>query len=269
MVIHTVNSADTPSGQSFIAEVNQILMLPADGAGKRVAFDCEGVNLSRLGTVEIVSICFPSLDVYLVDFGFTLCPMVHKAVKDLFEDASVTKIIHDCRMDCDALYHLHRIQVNNVHDTSCFHGVEDSNLNDVLSYNGIIINKYRDKTVYKRNPRFWAARPLTATMVDWASSDVQNLFELADAQLNRITTIGAKSAAIAKSSQYSRIVCNMKVCSGLTVRNPGFFIGPRGQNIRSLQRRTGTMVYQDYQIGWMVFYDSESSLEAVKRSMSE
>lgn len=58
MVIHTVNSADTPSGQSFIAEVNQILMLPADGAGKRVAFDCEGVNLSRLGTVEIVSNLF-------------------------------------------------------------------------------------------------------------------------------------------------------------------------------------------------------------------
>ena len=153
--------------------------------------------------------------------------MVHKAVKDLFEDASVTKIIHDCRMDCDALYHLHRIQVNNVHDTSCFHGVEDSNLNDVLSYNGIMINKSRDKTVYKRNPRFWAARPLTATMVDWDSSDVQNLFALADAQLNRITTNGlAKSAAIAKSSQYSRIVCNMKVCPGLTVRNPGSSLVP-------------------------------------------
>lgn len=212
-----------------------------------------------------MSICFPSLDVYLVVFGCTLC---QKAVKDLFEDASVTKIIHDCRMDCDALYHLHRIQVNNVHDTSCFHGVEDSNLNDVLAYNGIMINMSRDKTVYKRNPRFWAARPLTATMIDWASSDVQNLFALADAQLNRVTIV-AKSVAIAKSSQYSRIVCNMKVCSGLTVRTPSKFIGPRGQNIRSLQRGTGTLIYQDHPIGWMVFYDSESSLEAVKRSMSK
>jgi hypothetical protein len=105
-------------------------------------------------------------------------------------------------------------------------------------------------------------------MIDWASSDVQNLFALADAQLNR-TTIIAKSAAIAKSSQYSRIVCNMKVCPGLSVKNPGFFIGPRGQNIRSLQRRTGTLVYQDHPIGWMVFYENEASLEAVKRSMSK
>jgi hypothetical protein len=61
MVIHTVNSADTPSGQSFIAEVNQILTLPADGAGKRVAFDCEGVNLSRLGTDKSCPSVFPHL----------------------------------------------------------------------------------------------------------------------------------------------------------------------------------------------------------------
>jgi hypothetical protein len=90
-------------------------------------------------------------------------------------------------MDCDALYHLHGIQVNNVHDTSCFHIIEDSNLNNVLSCNGMSINSARDMSVYKRNPRFWCTRPLTTTMVEWASSDVKSLFALADAQLSCMT----------------------------------------------------------------------------------
>jgi ribonuclease D len=265
MAIYTVESADTTSGKSFISKVNTVLALDFDDTAKRVAFDCEGINLSRLGTVEIVSICFPTLDVYLVDFG-GVCPQILKSVTNLFESASVTKVIHDCRMDCDALYHLHGIQVNNVHDTSCFHIVEDGNLNDVLSYNGISVNKARDKSVYERNPRFWSTRPLTTTMVEWASSDVKSLFALADAQLSHISS-ASKSAAIAKSTQYSRNVCGMKVSTGLSVRNPGRFIGPRGQSIRSLSKRTGTLIYAR-EGRWFVFYDNDASLDAVKRSMS-
>ncbi len=134
MVIHTVKSADTPSGQSFIREVHSILASEVGETARRVACDCEGVNLCRLGSVEIISICFPTLDIYLIDFGGTVCPGILKSTTDLFKSASVIKVIHDCCMDCDALYHLHGVQVNNVHDASYFHGVEDSNLNDVLSY---------------------------------------------------------------------------------------------------------------------------------------
>ena len=266
MVIHTVKSADTPSGQSFIREAHSVLTSQAGETTKRVAFDCEGVNLSRFGSVEIVSVCFPTLNVYLVDFGGTVCPGILKSVTDLFESASVTKVIHDCRMDCDALYHLHGIQVKNVHDTSCFHSVEDSNLNDVLSYNGMSINSARDKSVYIRNPRFWCTRPLTTTMVEWASSDVKSLFALADAQLSGMTS-ASKSAAMAKSSQYSNKPWGMKVCRVLSVRNPGLFIGRRGQNLRSLQKRTGTLIYSDND-EWFVYYDDDASLNAVKRSMS-
>eukprot|EP00985_Skeletonema_marinoi_P027546 scaffold22825_cov73-Skeletonema_marinoi.AAC.1 len=110
----------------------------SDDKNAKVAFDCEGVNLSRLGTVEIVSICFSASQVYLVDFGKNKCPKIVEAVKKLFECSKLTKIIHDCRMDCDALYHNHGIMVNNVHDTSAFHdfiGYEkNKNLNDTLNY---------------------------------------------------------------------------------------------------------------------------------------
>ena len=75
----------------------------------------------------------------------------------------MTKIIHDCRMDCGALYHLHRIKLNNVHDTSCFYaeitGREDVSLNNVLILNGIAQNRTRDKSIYKTNPTFGQLGP--------------------------------------------------------------------------------------------------------------
>ena len=163
---HTVKSADTRSGQRFISAVGEIITADKHEAARRVAFDCEGVNLSRIGTLEIISICFPNKEVYLVDFGGRACPMIVKSVKDLFESVAVTKIIHDCRKDCDALYHHHDIKLECVHDTSCFHdiiaGTEYKSLNDVLTFNGIHINTVRDNSVYNYEPKFWAQRPLTS-----------------------------------------------------------------------------------------------------------
>ena len=99
----------------------------------------------------------------------------------------MTQIIHDCRMDSDALFHFHDIKLNNVHDTSCFRaeitGREDENLNKVLMHNGIEQNHTRGTYVYKVNPAFCASRPLTQKIIDWASADVDRLFELATKQL--------------------------------------------------------------------------------------
>ena len=56
----------------------------------------------------------------------------------------------------------------------------------------------------------------------------------------------------------------------LTCRvNVGRFIGPRGQNIRNLQKRTGTMIYKDHGIGEVGWYSTrdESALNAVRRAM--
>ena len=140
---HVVKSANSDAGGLFIAAVDRVC-ISEDAEPERVAFDCEGVNLSRLGSVELsISVCVSSMEVFLVDVGGT------KAVKELFEDAKVTKIIHDCRMDSDALFHFHDIKLNNVHDTSCFHaeitGSEDENLNNVLMHNGVEQNHTRDR----------------------------------------------------------------------------------------------------------------------------
>ncbi len=270
-VVKVVTSTDDEAGKSFISLVNSLCSSSDKNA--KVAFDCEGVNLSRLGSVEIVSICFSASEVYLVDFGKEKCTKTVKAVKELFECSKVTKIIHDCRMDCDALYHNHGIKLNNVHDTSAFHDFigygQNKNLNDTLSYYSIDVNADRDKSVYKSNPNFWATRPLTKKMIDWASSDVDKLFQLAEKQLERIS--GAqKSSAVEKSATYARLARDMDVESELVVRgNIGRFIGRGGANIRSLERETGCLIYSDREKNtWFVFYPNNAALNSVKRRMN-
>jgi len=269
--VMVVSSADDESGKSFMSLVDSLCS--SDDKNAKVAFDCEGVNLSRLGTVEIVSICFSTSQVYLVDVGKDKCPKIVEAVKKLFECSTLTKIIHDCRMDCDALYHNHGIMVNNVHDTSAFHdfiGYEkNQNLNNTLNYYGIRVNDERDKSVYKSNPNFWATRPLTKKMIDWASSDVDKLFQLAEKQLERISSV-RKPSAVENSSNYARLTRDMDVKSGLVVRgNVGRFIGRGGANIRSLERQSGCLIYQDREKNtWFVFYPNVASLNIVKRRMN-
>ena len=173
-------------------------------------------------------------------------------------------------MDSDALFHLHNIRVNNVHDTLCFHEAltyvgNHKNLNEVLAANSISENAARDNNVYKINPNFWAARPLSNKMIEWASSDVDKLFDLADRQISKISP-SAEARAIAKSQEYSRLVADMEVKSKMRVRNPGLFIGRRGANIRSIERELGVFCYQKSD-GWFAYYKSDAALNRLQRKM--
>ena len=265
--VRLVKRATDVNGKLFISKVESLLSQPGE---QRIAFDCEGVNLCRLGTLELVSICFPTNEVFLIDLSQPACSEIVNSLKKLFESYDVTKIIHDCRMDCDALFHLHNVSVNNVHDTSCFHHVitsmENKNLNDVLSYNGIRVNTVRDTNVYKRNPRFWATRPVRNKMIQWASSDVDKLFLLADMQLSSISVSG-KARARSMSEDYSQLIVKMNVRDGLTVTSPGRFIGRGGANIRSTERELGVFCYQGPN-GWFAFYPNELSLDRLRRKMA-
>ena len=195
------------------------------------------------------------------------------ALRQLFESETVAKIIHDCRMDCDALYHLHNISLNNIHDTSCFHGTSDIGLNDLLAYHGLSPNVTRDGSVYGANPKFWATRPMTSQMKQWASADVEKLLLLADRQLQRLDN-DAMAEARHRSQDFARVVVDMDLAEGVPLRkSPGLFIGSRGANLRALQKRTGTMIYKDYNHGgqtakvWLVFYPNVTALDQVKRAM--
>jgi DNA polymerase I-like protein with 3'-5' exonuclease and polymerase domains len=251
-----------------------------------VAFDCEGINLCRAGTVELVSLYFPESAkqegaTFLVDLGKSKSAFRSarvSALKKLFESNNVAKVIHDSRMDSDALFHLENIKLIKVHDTSCFHteltGCADLNLNDLLSYYGMDKNGERDKSVYKRNPAFWATRPLTSTMIEWASSDVDKLILVALKQVAGLKERGGSKLLQAneKSMHYTCLVRDMQLERNISCLVPiGRFIGPRGSNIRNVQKSTGTMIYQEHQSGrktkWLIFYSDSSSLAQAKGRM--
>ena len=108
----------------------------ANAPGKVIAVDCEGVAMSRIGRVTLVQIAVPNERVYLFDvqaLGSEACferggggggeekdenNATNRSVtlKSVLEDASITKLMFDCRVDSDALYHQHGIALNGVFD---------------------------------------------------------------------------------------------------------------------------------------------------------
>jgi hypothetical protein len=239
---------------------------------KVIALDLEGVDLSRAGRISIVQVSTPAR-CFLIDvLGKGPDDLVVCWLRSLLQSENILKVIHDSRMDSDALFHLLKIELVNVHDTSCWQaviGIPDTSLNDTLRFHNLAPNIERDKSVYQRNHAFWATRPLTRQMLDWASGDVQFMFDLYQRQLEKVEFIrnGAARARALTLEFLSR--CRLANLSIVTVKNPGKFIGPRGSNIRGLQERTGTTIYGIGPWGsqqFMVFHNTEAEKEAVTRA---
>jgi len=173
-----------------------------------IVFDSEGVDLCREGTISIVQLatrkhCF----VLDVQGKGAKDPMVIW-LRTVLEDERVTKIIHDCRMDSDALLHILSIRLTNVHDTTCWHSAitndENKSLNNVLTHNGLQPNTHRDSSVYKNNHAFWAERPLTDCMLERAAGDVSTLFALYDKQLQTVESSPAAQKLRGKATTLSQ-----------------------------------------------------------------
>eukprot|EP01068_Selenidium_serpulae_P001467 Selendium_serpulae@DN160_c0_g1_i1.p1 len=95
-----VKNGDSVEFRQLNAAVDDVLIPRTEAV--YVAFDCEGVNLSRIGSISIGF----SNKVFLFDVGDNPDPEVVKEVKRLFEAPTVRKIVHDCRMDSDAMSHI-------------------------------------------------------------------------------------------------------------------------------------------------------------------
>lgn len=262
IVISELNAATEHQLASAFGNVGQD-MVP------EVALDAEGVDLSRIGRISIVQLatreqCFilDVLDKRPED------PLV-LWLREILQSDAVVKIIHDCRMDSDALWNLLRIKLANVHDTQSYHTAfssqPDVNLNDTLQSYGLRPNDARDKGVYDRNHAFWAERPMTATMIEWAAGDLGSLFALRERQLDSCSDRAVESAKQleAESLAFAR---SATVSTFRISANIGLFIGKGGSNIRALQRQTGTLIYGKGRRGdnlFMVFYANDRDLARV------
>jgi exonuclease 3'-5' domain-containing protein 1 len=260
-----------------------------------LALDVEGVDLCREGAClfsqDLILCARPETDcagqcslvqlAVLVDGEKSQCflfdvlnkskddPMIG-FLREILESDSVLKIIHDCRMDADAMHHLLDIKLANVHDTSAWHykltGNQDVNLNDMLQSNGLKPNVVRDGDIYRTNHAFWATRPLTEKMITWAAGDVNLMFNVHALQVDKATPTVARGA-IALSAEHLDMARSAEVGWFKVKVNIGRFIGSRGCNLRELQRSTNTLIYprgpRDA-LQFMVFYKDEASFKKVK-----
>lgn len=214
-------------------------------AHPRIALDCEGVALSRTGRLCLLQA--KGLDtVYIFDLvnsptnttGANLYAsdqdkrqivraqlsharrMFEKGgLKKLLEDKSVTKIMHDCRHDSDALYHQFGIKLGPVIDTQVVFfvlrrctGLEDGlpvSLKTLLKkFSFVSDNELEVKNSVKESMKgdsdFWLQRPLSETALWYARLDVEHLLPLLNL-LSKLIQQSSKEAwndAVHESQRY-------------------------------------------------------------------
>lgn len=206
-----------------------------------LAWDCEGVELGRFGSVTVIQ--FASRErCYILDL---LCPhkeAILQFAKTVLEDTRVVKIIHDPAADSDALYHLHGIRVVNVHDTQAWHMIIDClhkkpKLNATLTAYGCNLESSRDCDIYSLNYRIWETRPFTELMLHRASNDVKHLFKVWDRQVkNRsLEPLARMQSDYRLSYMRDAFVQKFQMRSDMI----SAFIGRQGVNIQARERSSG------------------------------
>ncbi|GLT57219.1 hypothetical protein SLA2020_302070 [Shorea laevis] len=154
-----------------------------------IGFDCEGVDLCRHGTLCIMQLAFPDA-IYLVD-AIEGGEKLIKACKPALESSYITKVIHDCKRDSEALYFQFGIKLHNVMDTQiAFSLIEEQEgrtrlHDDYISFVSLLADprycgiSYQEKeevrVLLRQDPKFWTYRPLSELMVRAAADDVRFL----------------------------------------------------------------------------------------------
>lgn len=234
-----------------------------------IALDTEGVDLSRAGTQCIVQIATPERCFIIDVLGKRPDDPLIQWLRGVLEHLGVVKIIHDSKMDSDALKHHFDITLANTHDTQCWHtimtGQDRLNLNDTLEHYRLPVNESRDKNIYQDYPTFWATRPITAQMIRYAAGDIHSLFDLYQRQQECCPQAFVPEAK--RRSQDNLDFARSAQLATLQVRNLGRFIGRGGLNMRSLEARTNTKIYskgRDSQAVVLVYYYTARDLEQVR-----
>jgi hypothetical protein len=254
--------------------------------GKSVlAVDAEGVNLSRIGKMTVFSVAVSDQLVFLVDTihpDLCLREATMKVLKSILEDESIEKIIHDCHQDSDVLCHIHNIVFRNVFDTQVYYlaiygSTRRASLNSTLEMFGCGTNNLRHNIDYRTEPEYWGKRPLTREMIDCASGDVKNLFDLRRNMYDRVIETANPQLTI----DNLRRQCNealdeyRALAFDGTVTVPAnkvaLVIGKGGSNISRIEKRNGGIVSCKVSrpdgTQFLLLGPTQESVEKMKRSV--
>jgi hypothetical protein len=187
----------------------------------RIAVDCEGVALSRTGALCLVQVA--SVDaVYLFDVVVGGRALFDAGLRDLLESPSCVKVVHDCRHDCDALFHQYDVRLAPVLDTQVSFAVLRSvrklpvglpvALKTLLrKFCGVseddLAVKESIKTAMRERATFWLDRPMDAASLAYARFDVVYLIHVAAVMALHITSAnkGGWERVLRESEEYSRL----------------------------------------------------------------
>jgi len=161
-------------------------------------------------------------------------------------------------MDSDALFHLLGIRLEGVHDTQACSS-DSLGLNATLEWYGLPATLTHNKPVYRDQPAYWGTRPLTATMVAWASEDVRCLFPLYDAQA-RDPTFPSFPHQTRLREYRDAVVEVVNLRGGMA----GRFVGRQGERLRWLKHHTGAQAYQITGTLWALYSPNKNSARRAK-----
>ncbi|KAF7022655.1 hypothetical protein CFC21_035334 [Triticum aestivum] len=212
MASHPPNSADGEDPAGNNAElpslpfhvVTKPSQLPVEflepSAAKKlvIGFDCEGVDLCRHGALCIMQIAFPDA-VYLVDAIEGGKELV-EACKPALESNHVTKVIHDCKRDSEALYFQFGIKLHNVMDTQIAYSLIEEQ--EGMPYP----EKEEVRTLLRQDPNFWKNRPLSEMMIRAATDDVRFLLNIHEKMMEKLSKVSSWRLAV-RSELYCRCFC--------------------------------------------------------------
>lgn len=248
-----------------------------------LVIDAEGVDLSRTGRPTLFAVGVSNgvtVHVFLFDLlekiDETFFEREISTLKTVLEDASVTKIIHDCRQDSDALNEFHQITLRGVFDTSVYnmqllHTSSRDNLNNTLAHYHCTINPGRkDRDFYINNPNYWANRPLTADQITCAAADISSLFDLREKMLVPLALLSTERIAAIKALSEKALdeFRSMRFHDVVAVPKYqlGRVIGTRGSVIAAIQTRTGAMISKNL-TGFKVLGKDQATVDLAKRTI--
>ena len=232
-----------------------------------MGFDVEGVNLGRFGSVELVQVSTPNICCIFDMRSTEDRDDIVAGLKQILENPDIVKIVHDCRTDSDALKHHFGIVLKNVHDTQAcqmilFPTQGRLNLNKTLALFRCVVNDSRDTDVYKKNPSFWAQRPMSTQMLEWASADVKTLFTLYQKQKHM--THSTQQAMVESESTKNTWIRRDAYAYPITMPEDkvGRFIGASGVHLIRRQNELGVEFHKSGTNSFVVFGASEEEVKA-------
>ncbi|KAL3818979.1 hypothetical protein ACJIZ3_004884 [Penstemon smallii] len=187
-----------------------------------IGFDCEGADLCRKGALCIMQLAFSDA-IYLVDAiegGETLV----QACKPALESSYITKVIHDCKRDSEALYFQFGIKLHNVVDTQIAYSLINEQegqkraQDDYISFVGLLADprfcgisydeKEEVRLLLRKDPKFWTYRPLSELMIRAAADDVRFLLTIYHKMVEMLSKRSLWHLAV-RGALYCRCFCGV------------------------------------------------------------